>query len=284
MRCDVNLSVRKKGEDELRTRTEIKNIGSFSGVARAVELEADRQCGLYENGGIVMMETLRYDENADNLKVMRVKETADDYRFFPEPDIPAFKVDEAFVNDMRENLPELPDDKKKRYETELLLSKEVVSQMIRYRNVCAYFEDAMRLGASPRNSANLIIGALFAALKTDSEREGFRVKVSAENFAELTMLLDQKKINMQTAQKTLNLMNESGKNVKEFISESDLSCLSPEELQKICADAVRENPKAADDVRSGKEKAMNVLVGAVMKASRGKADSAEALKLIKNMI
>ncbi len=284
MRCDVNLSVRLKGETELRTRTEIKNIGSFSGIARAVELEADRQCALYENNEPVRMETLRFDENEDKLKLMRVKETADDYRFFPEPDIPGFEVQKSFVEEMKRNLPELPEEKKKRYETELMLSKETVSQIIRYKKVCAYFEKVLGFGATPKNTANLMVGSLFASLKTDAEKEEFDVKVKAEELAKLAKYLDDKKINMQKAKETLLTMNETGKSVSDLISENDLQCLSEDDLYAICVQAVRDNPRACDDIRSGKDKAVNVIIGTVMKLSKGKARSDSASKIIKSLL
>ena len=284
MRCDVNLSLRPHGSDTFGTRTETKNINSFGNIVKAMNLEIERQAAVLDAGGTVIRETMRYDEDANRIVSMRSKEGFDDYRFFPEPDIPRFSIDEAEINDIRASIPELPFEKRERYIKELGLSEYNADQLYRYKNVCAFFEAVINMGATPRNTANLIIVTIFSGFSTEGEKEDFDIRVTAQEMAKLVKYLDEKKISMQTASKTLLSMLETGEGADSFISPEDLTGVDADELLALCQKAVEENPKAADDVRSGKDKAINVLKGHVMKNSRGRADSNEAEKIIRSLL
>ena len=284
MRCDVNLSLRPHGSDTFGTRTETKNINSFGNIVKAMNLEIERQAAVLDAGGTVIRETMRYDEDANRIVSMRSKEGFDDYRFFPEPDIPRFSIDEAEINDIRASIPELPFEKRERYIKELGLSEYNADQLYRYKNVCAFFEAVINMGATPRNTANLIIVTIFSGFSTEGEKEDFDIRVTAQEMAKLVKYLDDKKISMQTASKTLLSMLETGEGADSFISPEDLTGVDADELLALCQKAVEENPKAADDVRSGKDKAINVLKGHVMKNSRGRADSNEAEKIIRSLL
>ncbi len=284
MRCDVNLSLRPHGSDTFGTRTETKNINSFGNIVKAMNLEIERQAAVLDAGGTVIRETMRYDEDANRIVSMRSKEGFDDYRFFPEPDIPPFFVDEATVSGIRASIPELPFEKRERYIKELGLSEYNADQLYRYKNVCAFFEAVINTGATPRNTANLIIVTIFSGFSTEGEKEDFDIRVTAQEMAKLVKYLDEKKISMQTASKTLLSMLETGEGADSFISPEDLTGVDADELLALCQKAVEENPKAADDVRSGKDKAINVLKGYVMKNSRGRADSNEAEKIIRSLL
>ncbi|MBO7336965.1 MAG: Asp-tRNA(Asn)/Glu-tRNA(Gln) amidotransferase subunit GatB [Lachnospiraceae bacterium] len=284
MRCDVNLSLRPHGSDTFGTRTETKNINSFGNIVKAMNLEIERQAAVLDAGSTVIRETMRYDEDANRIVSMRSKEGFDDYRFFPEPDIPRFSIDEAEINDIRASIPEQPFEKRERYIKELGLSEYNADQLYRYKNVCAFFEAVINMGATPRNTANLIIVTIFSGFSTEGEKEDFDIRVTAQEMAKLVKYLDEKKISMQTASKTLLSMLETGEGADSFISPEDLTGVDADELLALCQKAVEENPKAADDVRSGKDKAINVLKGHVMKNSRGRADSNEAEKIIRSLL
>lgn len=279
MRCDVNVSLTRNGEP-LGTRTEIKNINSVSNLGKAMKAEIKRQRNILEGGGRVVQSTLRYDAASDSVSVMRVKENSDDYRYFPEPDILRFHIPEEMVEQIGKEIPELPDAKYKRYVDELKLSRENAGQLFRYRKVSEFFEKTVSEGASARNTANLIIKSIYAALNTEEEKELFEIRLQPAETAKLVKLIDGGKLNFNHAAAVLAEMLESGKPVSEYVREEDIREISADELRKICTEAAGANPKAAEDVRNGKDKAMNVLYGYVMKETKGKADIGQARKLL----
>lgn len=282
MRCDVNVSIHEKGEP-WGTRTEIKNINSLSNIVRAMELEIERQEDILDAGEKVIQSTMRYDANSDTVYVLRSKENADDYRYFPEPDILRFYISPEMVEEIREGLPELPDDKLKRY-LAMGLPENNARLIYKYRHVTAFFDSAVDQGASPSNVLNMIIGTIYAALQTEEDKENFNIKTTASQLAALVKLVDDKKIRANKAKEVLAQMLESGKDVTEYIKEEDLAGLSDDDLRKICQGAVDANPKAVEDIKAGKDKAINVMFGYVMKNSRGKADVKKAEQIIREII
>jgi len=284
MRCDVNLSLRKPGDPNFGVRTEIKNINSLSFIQKAVIAEAERQADILDAGGTVVQQTMRYDEATNSVTPMRDKENSDDYRYFPDPDILRFCIDEAKVEEIRASLPELPFAKLRRYVNDLGLPEATAKQISRYRKVAEFFEGALAEGASVKNAANLIVGTIFSNMDTEEEKELFGIKISAAQFAALVKLADEKKINIGVAQSTLQKMLESGKSVEEFIKPEDLVGISDEELESLCKEAIDANPKAVADVRSGKDKAINVMFGYIMKKTGGKADIRKAEALLRKLI
>ncbi len=284
MRCDVNLSLRKPGDPNFGVRTEIKNINSLSFIQKAVMAEAERQADILDAGGTIVQQTMRYDEATNSVAPMRDKENSDDYRYFPDPDILRFCIDEDKIEEIRASLPELPFDKLRRYVNDLGLPEATARQISRYRKVAEFFEGTLAGGASVKNAANLIVGTIFSHMNTEEEKELFAVRISADQFAELVRLLDEKKINYGVAQGTLQKMLESGKSVDEFIKPEDLAGISDEELESLCREAFDANPKAVADVRNGKDKAINVMFGFIMKKTGGKADIRKAEALLRKMI
>jgi len=284
MRCDVNLSLRKPGDPNFGVRTEIKNINSLSFIQKAVMAEAERQADILDAGGTVVQQTMRYDEATNTVTPMRDKENSEDYRYFPDPDILRFCIDEEKVEEIRASLPELPFAKLRRYVNELGLPEATAKQLSRYRRVAEFFEGALAEGASVKNAANLIVGTIFSNMDTEEEKELFGIKISAAQFAALVKLADEKKINIGVAQSTLQKMLESGKSVEEFIKPEDLVGISDEELESLCKEAIDANPKAVADVRSGKDKAINVMFGYIMKKTGGKADIRKAEALLRKLI
>jgi len=282
MRCDVNVSIHQPGEP-WGTRTEIKNINSLSNIVRAMELEMERQEDILDSGEKVIQSTMRYDANSDTVYVLRTKENADDYRYFPEPDILRFYISPEMVESIRASLPELPDAKLKRY-LEMGLPENNARLIYKYRNVTKFFDDAVQAGAGAGNVLNMIIGPIFATLQTEEDKENFEIKVTSKQLADLVKLIDEKKIRANKAKETLSLMLESGNDVSEYIKADDLAGLSDDDLRALCQGAVDANPKAVEDIRSGKDKAINVMFGYVMKNSRGKADVKKAEAIIREII
>lgn len=283
MRCDVNVSIHQPGEP-WGTRTEIKNINSLSNIVRAMELEMERQEDILDSGEKIIQSTMRYDANSDTVYVLRTKENADDYRYFPEPDILRFYISPEMVEDIRASLPELPDAKLKRYVDDLGLPENNARLIYKYRNVTKFFDDAVNEGASAGNVLNMIIGTIYATLQTEEDKESFEIKTTAKQLAALVKLIDEKKIRANKAKDVLAQMLESGADVTEYIKAEDLAGLSDADLRVLCQGAIDANPKAVEDIKNGKDKAINVMFGYVMKNSRGKADVTKAEAIIRELI
>ncbi|MGN1421052.1 MAG: Asp-tRNA(Asn)/Glu-tRNA(Gln) amidotransferase subunit GatB [Eubacterium sp.] len=283
MRCDVNISIHQPGEP-WGTRTEIKNINSLSNIVRAMELEMERQEDILDAGEKIIQSTMRYDANSDTVYVLRSKENADDYRYFPEPDILRFYVSPEKVEEIRATLPELPDAKLKRYVEDMGLPENNARLIYKYRNVTKFFDDAVNEGAGAGNVLNMIISTVYAVLQTEEDKENFDIKITSHQLAELVKLIDSKKIRANKAKEVLAQMLESGKDVTEYIKAEDLAGLSDDDLKAICQGAIDANPKAVEDIKNGKDKAINVMFGYVMKNSRGKADVKKAEEIIRELI
>lgn len=284
MRCDVNISVRPKGSEKLGTRTEIKNMNSINNIAKAMEYEFERQVDLIENGGSVVQETLRYDDATNTTSSMRSKEDAHDYRYFRDPDLVTIQVPKDVVEEIKAAMPELPADKCRRYIDELAIPEKDAQLLTKYRKISEYFDKACEGVKSPKTVSNFIIGQIFRRTETEADKEIFDVAVTPEQLNELVKLLDSGKIRNNLAKATLEKMLDSGKGALEFISESDMGGLDENALNDLCKQAVEGNPKAVEDYKNGKEKAIKSLVGNVMKNSRGKADPALAESKIKELI
>lgn len=284
MRCDVNISVMPDGATEFGTRTEIKNMNSISYIEKAMGYEYRRQIEVIESGGKIVQATLRYDEHSGETSVMRTKEDAQDYRYFPEPDILTVVIPEEKVDEIRASLPELPTDKLHRYICELKINPATAKLLYKYKRVCDFAEKAFALGAGVKNTVNLIVGTLYSKLETEEDKEKFLLPVTAEEMAKLVKLADEGKINITLAQKTLAKMAEEGKPVSEYIRPADIAGMDDGELEIICRQAVEANPAAVADFKAGKDKAIFALYGFVKKATQGKADIKKADAIIKKLI
>ena len=284
LRSDVNVSLRPKGSEKLGTRTEIKNMNSFTFMERAIEYEAHRQAAILRAGEKVQQETLRYLPEENRTEPMRSKEDAKDYRFFPEPDLYAVAVPPEEVERLRESLPEFSQTKENRYRQELGLSLEEARLLSRYRKIAEYFEGVLPHIQTPKNAANCILGQIFRRLKTEEDKEQAEIPVSPEALGELIQLLEGKKIRVDLLKKTLESMLDTGKGCMEFLTPEDLAGISRQQLEEMCHQAVETNPKAVEDYRSGKEKALKALLGAVMRQSKGRADAAQAEKILRELL
>lgn len=272
LRCDANVSVRPVGQKELGTKTEIKNINSFKGVERAIEYEAMRQAELLEDGGKVVQETRTWDEKEGVTKSMRTKEEANDYRYFPEPDLVPFTVSDEYIENIRKSLPELPDARKERYMKEFGLSSEDAVFMTNDKATADYFEAAVDAGADPKACVNWLMGEFASQLSTDGI-EIAKAPVSAENLADLLKLISKGTISGKIAKKVFATMWKEGGNPEEIVKAQGLVQISDTaELSKLVDEVVGKNPKAVEDFKAGKKKAVGALVGQIMKATKGKAN------------
>lgn len=272
LRCDANVSVRPVGQKELGTKTEIKNINSFKGVERAIEYEAMRQAELLEDGGKVVQETRTWDEKEGVTKSMRTKEEANDYRYFPEPDLVPFTVSDEYIENIRKSLPELPDARKERYMKEFGLSSEDAVFMTNDKATADYFEAAVDAGADPKACVNWLMGEFASQLSTDGI-EIAKAPVSAENLAALLKLISKGTISGKIAKKVFATMWKEGGNPEEIVKAQGLVQISDTaELSKLVDEVVGKNPKAVEDFKAGKKKAVGALVGQIMKATKGKAN------------
>lgn len=284
LRCDVNLSIRPFGQKEFGTRTEIKNMNSFSFMAKALQYEYERQAELLDAGETVTQETLRWNTETGETESMRGKEDAQDYRYFREPDLVTIETPAEKVEALRQTLPELPDQKKKRYVDVLGLPVDDADMLVKHRLVAEFFDEAIEGIKNPKAVSNLILGEIFRQLSTDEQKELFDIRVTAKQMNDLAKLMDGGKLRANLARQTLVKMLETGKDVSDFLSEQDLAGVDDSALEAICKQVVEQNPKAVADYLSGKEKAFQVFIGGVMKATRGKADAGKARELILSMI
>lgn len=284
MRCDVNISVRPKGSEALGTRTEIKNMNSFTLMTKAMDYEFNRQVDLLESGEEIVQETRRYNEDTECTEGMRGKEDANDYRYFREPDLVTIRVSEEEIAALREKLPELPDARIKRYTEEFGLPEADALQLAKIRRIAEFFEAAADGVKNPKTVANCMIGQMFSRLPTEAAKEAFEAAITPEQLKELVLLLDNGKIKMNLVKSTLEKMLDTGKSATEFISESDMAGLDENALKAACEQAITANPNAVADYLSGKEKALKAILGGVMKATRGRADAVQAEQLLIELI
>lgn len=284
MRCDVNISVRPQGSDKLGTRTEIKNMNSITFITKAMEYEFERQVDLIENGEKVVQETLRYDDATNTTSSMRSKEDAHDYRYFRDPDLVTIKVTDEEIEEIRAKLPELPHIKKQRYVDELGVPESDAGLLTKYRNISEYFDKAIDGLKKPKTVSNFIIGQIFRVFQTEEDKEAFDIKTTPQQLNKLCKLLEDGKIQNNLAKSTLDKMLETGKDCTEYISEEDMAGLDDSFVDELCKQAIEANPKAVQQYKEGKEKAIMACMGFVMKNSKGKANAQEVLEKIKSMI
>lgn len=284
LRCDVNISVRKKGEEKLGTRTEIKNMNSLSFIAKAMEYEFERHVDILESGGEIEQETRRYDSELNITESMRGKEDAEDYRYFKEPDLVDIIVSEEEIKKLKSELPQLPDEKLQVFINEYSLPEDDAELLIKYKKIAEYFEEASKGIKNKKIVSNYILGQIFRRMPTDSEKEECSISIPPEYLNELISLIENKKINSSMASNALEKMLDSGKPVREFISEKDMQGIDENTLREICLRALSENKEAVETYLGGKEKAFSYLIGYIMKETKGKADPQKAAEIIKEII
>lgn len=272
LRADVNVSVRKKGTEKLGTRTEMKNMSSFRSIVRAIEYEANRQIEVIEDGGTISQETLRWDDVSGKTFSMRDKEDAQDYRYFPDPDLAPIILSDEYIDNIRIGLPELPESRKKRYLNDYELSEkasEFVTSSKYYSNL---FEDAIKVCNNPKSASNWIMSDI-ARILNEKEQEPDEIPFSGENLGELVKLIDDGKISSAIAKKVLVEMFETNKKPSVIIEEKGWIQISDEgAIKEVVLKILSENPQSIADYKAGKDKALGFLVGQAMKETKGKAN------------
>ena len=272
VRCDVNISVRPRGQQELGEKIEIKNMNSFSGVRRAAEYEIARQIEVLEEGGQLVQETRRWDDDAGITDSMRTKEDAHDYRYFPDPDLMPHRPSKEWLEAIREEVVELPLARKRRLMEQYELPAGDADVFVGDAALGNYFEEAAKGLKNPKQAANWVINNLQAKL-VETETSVADLKFPAVAIGELIGLVEGGQISSKIAQEVFSEMFASGKSPATIVEEKGLSQVSDSgELEAFCREAIEANPGPADDFRNGKEAALNFLKGQVMKASRGKAN------------
>ena len=272
LRCDVNLSVRPADSRSLGTRTEMKNLNSFKAIARAIEYEAQRQIELLEQGRPVVQETRRWDENKDATYAMRSKENAQDYRYFPEPDIPPIQLSEEYLERLRTQQPELADAKRARYRADYGLPPYDCHMITSDKALARFFEALVELGTPPKQGANWIMGQVLGALSARG-LEPQEMKLTAPTLARLIALVGEGRLNRNTAVKVFEAVFDDDSDVEQYVKAHGLEQIGDEGLvAEVVARVLAANPQSAADYKGGREKAFGFLVGQVMRELKGKAD------------
>ena len=271
LRCDVNLSVRPAGSTELGTRTEMKNLNSFKAIARSIEYEARRQIELIEEGRRVVQETRRWDENKDATFAMRSKENAQDYRYFPEPDIPPLEISEDYLERLRKEQPELAEARMARYQADWGLPVYDTQMLTSQKALAEFFEATVALGAPPKQAANWIMGEVLRRLSADG-LEARDMALTPRTLARLIELVQEGKLNRNTAVRVFDAVFADDGDVDAYVKEHGLEQVSDAGLVGSVVDKVlAANPKSIQDFKAGKEKAFGFLVGQVMRELKGQA-------------
>ena len=284
LRCDVNLSVRKKGDTNFGTRTETKNLNSFKAIHNSIEFEFKRQVDELEAGGKIYQETRRFDDVKGYGYAMRTKEDAHDYRYFPEPDLAPIVLSDEYINNIKNSLPEMPHIKKERYVKELGLTEYDAEQITSSKETAMYFEKVASICNNPKSAANWIMSD-FAKMLNEAEITIKNSKVTEENLASLIKLIDTNVISSAIAKKVFIEMFETGKMANAIVEEKGLKQVTDEgAILEIVKKAIENNPQSVADYKAGKDKALGFLVGQIMKESRGKANPQIVNKLLLELL
>ena len=283
MRCDVNVSVRPYCSNELRTRCEMKNVNSIKFVMQAIENEARRHVEVYENGGDIVQETRQFNPVTGQTKAMRKKEFAHDYRYFPEPDLAPLVLSDEYIQSVRDEIPELPDEKKERFVKELGLTPYDAIVICENKETADFFEKAAT-GHDAKKVANWLMGDFFAMLN-EKKIELKDSPVSAENLGRLVELVSSNVINGKTAKDVFALMVETGENPEKIVEEKGLKQVTDSsEIEKIVDEVIASSPANVAAYQGGKQGLFGWFVGQVMKASRGKANPVVVNELLKKKL
>lgn len=283
-RCDANVSVRPKGQEEFGTRTELKNINSFRFVEKAIDYEIERQIEVLEGGGEVIQETRLYDSDKDLTRSMRSKEEANDYRYFPDPDLLPVVIEESFLEEVKASLPELPSEKKRRFVDGYGLSNYDADVLTASRDVAKYFEDVVEQTDAPKVSANWVIGELTGALNK-SGQDISESPVSAVMLSGLIKRITDNTISGKIAKEVFDAMWKGEGDADAIIEARGLKQITDSSaIEPIIEEIIANNPSQVEQYRGGKEKLFGFFVGQVMKATQGKANPQQVNEILKQKL
>ena len=276
LRCDVNLSVKPAGSNQLGTRTEMKNLNSFKAVFRAINYEQKRQIEEIEDGHEIVQETLRWDDALGESKSMRSKEDSQDYRYFPDPDLLPVYISNEESAEIKSKLASLPNELKAKY-VSYGLSDYDAGLLVETKNVSDYFNEVLTHISNPKLAANFIINETMRKLKDDNTN-----KIDAKNLAELLLLIDKNEISSTAGKQVFEKMWETGKSAGELVEQLGLKQLNnDDEILKMVLEAISNFPQSVADYKNGKTSAIGFLVGQVMKNSKGKANPQKVSLMLK---
>lgn len=280
LRVDANVSARLRGQKELGTKTEVKNVNSFSAVERALDSEFERQCELIDGGGKVQQQTMLWDASRGTVRPARSKEESHDYRYFPDPDLPPLLLDAAYVERLRHSMPELPDALRTRFTTHFKLSETELDAVTSSPRLAAYYEGVARASGDPKAAANWVMGEVSAALNEPGVTiDSF--PVHSEQLAQLIQMVRDGKVSHTAAKTVFATMRATGKSAGVVAAESGLLQVGDDaQLSQWIDEVLTEMPSEAARFRAGEKKLTGVLVGAVMKKSQGRADPKKVNKLL----
>ncbi len=280
LRVDANISARPKGQKELGTKTEVKNMNSFSGVERALDFEFSRQCGLLDRGEKISQQTLLWDAAKGEARVSRTKEGSHDYRYFPEPDLLPLVLDKSWINEIKASIPELPADRKKRFAEEYRLSPDEIEQLTGTTDLSDYFESTARDSEDAKASANWVMGEVQAALNASGTTLD-QLRVRPADLAQLITLIRDGLVSHAAGKKIFSIMLETGKPAAQVAHDESLLKVGDDSaLTGWIDEVIREHPDEAGRYLAGEKKLQGVLVGFVMKKSAGKADPKRVNQLL----
>ena len=272
LRCDANVSVRKKGETKLGTRTETKNLNSFKAVVKAIEYETNRQIEVLENGGRVVQETRLWDEENAVTKPMRSKEEAMDYRYFPEPDLPAIIITESRLSNVKDEMPEFADEKAKRFINEYKLNEMEAATLSSEQELAEYYEEVVKVSDDARLAANWVLTEILRVLK-EKNISIEKFSVEPQNIGKLIKLIKANTISSKIAKDVFEILLSENKDPEIIVKEKGLVQITDNsEIEKIVEQVLNENPQSVEDYKAGKSNALKYLVGQSMRLSKGKAN------------
>lgn len=284
MRADVNLSVREKGSDTFGTRTEMKNLNSFKAIARAIEGERERQIDLLEDGQAVVQETRRWDDNKECSYPMRSKEDAQDYRYFPDPDLVPVIISDEWIHDIKSRQPELRTEKLERYKKEFDIPQYDAEILTSSKKLADIFEASAAICKKPKKVSNWLMGEALRLLK-EHNQEPEDLSFSPENLAKLIQLADGGTINNKVAKEVFEKIYSENIDPEQYVEEHGLKSVSDEgALRSVIEEIVAANPQSVEDYKGGKKKAIGFLVGQTMKAMKGKADPGAVNKILQEVL
>ncbi|HEV7682122.1 MAG TPA: Asp-tRNA(Asn)/Glu-tRNA(Gln) amidotransferase subunit GatB [Pyrinomonadaceae bacterium] len=284
LRCEANVSVRRMGDEKFGTKVEVKNLNSVRHMQRAIEFEVTRQIGVLEAGGKLQQETRLWDERAGETRVMRSKEEAHDYRYFPEPDLPPLTVSDEFIERVRADMPELPEARRRRFMDQYGLSFSDASQLTSERSLADYYEKVAEVSGNARTASNWIRSELLRELEGAGLLAGAS-PVSPEDLGALVRLIEEEKISGKQGKDVLVEMFKSGKDAATIISEQGLVQVSDTgEIDRIIEEVIAASPQQLEHYRAGKETLFGFFVGQVMKVSKGKANPKVVNERLKNKL
>lgn len=280
MRCDANISIRPVGQEEFGVKTELKNLNSFNNVRKGIEYEEKRQAEVLMAGGIIEQETRRFEEATGKTTLMRVKEGSDDYRYFPEPDLVDLYIDEAWMERIRSEIPELPDKRRVRYVEELGLPAYDAMVLTLTKEMSDFFEAAIKLGADAKLISNWLMGEVSAYLNAE-QKELHETGLTPENLSGMVKLIEDGTISSKIAKKVFRELAQNGGDAEAVVKAKGLVQISDEgELRKIISGILDNNAQSIEDYKNGKDRAVGFLVGQVMKATKGQANPPMVNKIL----